>query len=116
MAYQVLMDVFDSTYDLSEIEFGLLLCDFVGLDEIIKLSFGGKLHDDKNIIGSIEYFIKFDDVRMIDEFQYFYLALDLKYQKQYFGDHIFVFHFFFVNYLHGHFDSSEIVSSFYKNK
>lgn len=34
-------------------------------------------HDDKNIVGSIQYLIKFDDIFVIDEFQYFDLSFDL---------------------------------------
>ena len=62
------MYIFHSTYDLTEIKFGLLFSDLVRLDEIIKLTFGSELHNDENIIGSIEYFIELDDVRMVNEF------------------------------------------------
>jgi hypothetical protein len=92
------MNVLDSTDDLPEIKLGLFFCDFVILDKVIQFALRSEFHDDKNIIGGIEDFIQFDDVGVVDELE----DLDLSFD---FGDHVFVFHFFFVNYFDSNSDA-----------
>ena len=44
---------------------------------IIELSALCVLHDDEDVIGGIEDFVEFDDILVVDEFEYFDLSYDL---------------------------------------
>jgi len=44
---------------------------------IIELSALCVLHDDEDVIGGIEDFVEFDDILVVDEFEYFDLSFDL---------------------------------------
>lgn len=100
------MNILNSTNDLPEIKFCLFLCDFVILDKIIELTFWGQFHNDKDIIGGVEDLIQFDDVGVVDKLENFDLSFD-------FGYHVFVFHFFFVDYFDGNPDACEVMTGFY---
>lgn len=82
MADQILMDILNTADDLTKVELGLFLRDFVVLNKIIELSFWGQFHNHKDVIGGIKYFIKLDNVRMIDEFENFDLSFNLNSNKE----------------------------------
>ena len=44
---------------------------------IIELSALCVLHDDEDVIGGIKDFVEFDDILVVDEFEYFDLSFDL---------------------------------------
>lgn len=105
MTDQILMNILNATDNLTEIKFRLLLCDLIILNKIVELSFGGYFHDYKDIIRSVKNFIEFNDVGMIDKFQYFNLSFNLNWNKNNFRNHIFIFHFLFINYLDSYLDT-----------
>ena len=53
MRYVILMDVFDATNNLLEVEFGFIFIKGGGGDIVIEFSFGSQFHNDEDVICSI---------------------------------------------------------------
>jgi len=77
MCYEIVVSEGNSTNNLFEKEASVLLGDFIILYIIIELSSLRKFHDDKDIFSGVKYFIEFDNVLVVDEFEYFDLSFDL---------------------------------------
>lgn len=77
MCDEIEMRVPDTTDDLPEEKSGLFLGDIVILYVIVKFSAVCQFHDDEDVVGGIEYLIKFDDILVADEFEYLDLSFDL---------------------------------------
>lgn len=77
MGDEVGMGVGHSTDDLLEKEAGILFSDVVVLDIVVELATLCEFHDDEDVVGGVEYFVEFDDVLMVDEFEYLDLSFDL---------------------------------------
>lgn len=54
-----------------------MFCDIVILYVIIEFATFSELHDDKDVVGGIEYLVKFDDIFVVDELEDFDLSFDL---------------------------------------
>lgn len=103
------LDAFD---DLTEKFPSLLFCQIVSLNVLVKLSFICEFHDYKDICGGVKHFVEFNYIRMVDEFEDADLAFDLIWRGEYFGDHIFIFHFGFIDDFDCDTNSSQIVFGF----
>ena len=77
MRDKVSVRISNSADNLLEKEAGILLGDVVILYVVIEFSALGKFHDNKDVVGGIQYFIELDDVLVVDEFEYFDLSFDL---------------------------------------
>ena len=77
MTDQILMHILNSTDDLPEVKLSLFFSNFVILNKVVQFSFRSQLHNDEDIIGGIEYFIKLDDIGVVDELENLDLSFDL---------------------------------------
>lgn len=77
MGDEVGMSVGYSVDNLFEEEPRVLLGDVVILYIVIEFAALCEFHDDEDIVGGVEYFVQFDDVLVVDEFEYFDLSFDL---------------------------------------
>ncbi len=69
MTDKILMDILNATDDLPEVELRLLFSDLIVLYEVVQLTLGGEFHDDEDVVGGVEHFVKLDDVGVVDEFE-----------------------------------------------
>jgi len=77
MRDEVAVGVTNTTNYLFEKKPSFILRDVIILNVIVKFSTLCKFHDDEDVIGCIKDFIEFDDVLVVDEFEYFDLSFDL---------------------------------------
>ena len=70
------MNVLDSVDNLLEIETRIFLAQ-VGLNVVVQFAPARQLHDDENVISSIQDFVEFDNVGVIDKLEDFDLSFDL---------------------------------------
>jgi hypothetical protein len=77
MGNKVEMCKLNTLYNLHEEKPRLVFSKFMLVDVLKQLATRCHLHDHKNIGGSIQYFVEFDDVGVFDELEYFDLAFHL---------------------------------------
>lgn len=77
MSDEILMGVVQSGHDLLEETSGFILGNVIALDIIIELSALSQLHYNENIVSGVQNLIQFDDVGVVDEFEYLDLSFYL---------------------------------------
>lgn len=102
----IAMYILHSIYYLFEVEFCLLLSNLLALDIIEKFSIIGQLHNNKDIICSVQDLVKFYNIRMVYKLQDTDLSLNLR-------NHILIFHIFLIDDLDCNFDVSQVMLSHY---
>lgn len=105
----IAVDILNSVDDLLEIEFSLLLGDALALDVVEELAVVGQLHDDEDIVVSIQDLVELDNVGVVDELEDPDFSLDLRSSGLYFGDHVFILHVLLIDDLDCYFDVGEVV-------
>lgn len=113
MCNQIVMCVGYSTDNLFKKEPSILFGNIVVLDIVIELTSFCKFHNDEDVVGRIQHFVQFDNVLMIDKFQYFDLSLHLRSPLSYFRYHVFVFHFTLVYDFNRHPYTCDVMSGLY---
>ena len=96
MCNMVFMNILNPINNLLKIKSSLVLIYLFALHEFVELSFIGVLHDNKDIIGCIKHFIKFDNIWVVSKFQNSDLSFHLSICVEDTFDIIFLFFIFFL--------------------
>ena len=113
MCNQIVMGVGYPTDNLLKEEPLILLGNVVVLDVVIEFAALREFHNHEDIVGSIKHFVQFDNVLMVDKFEYLDLPLHLSSPLGYFRYHVFVFHLTLVNDLDCHPHTRDVMPGLY---
>jgi len=77
MRNKICMSMSNPINYLSKEELSFFFLNVMRLNVVVELSSFCQFHDDKDVVGGVQHFIEFDNIGMVNKFQYFDLSFDL---------------------------------------